>query len=390
MNNNLKNLLLSFLLIGLASFLVSCNDDIDEPMEEEAIVRFERNTNLSWGRAHVGLLSKIDDRLFYSNINNPGFFDAEGRQNQFAFRSFDMRFGHVFTKYFTVGVSDNRRSLLIIPNINYASNRTISLGEGRIPELTPDFLLVPGWSEVPNFSLNDNFLISSWENANPRENVNVFILELNAVDNNLGEGGKIVSFTEPILNKIPIDYTIDGFRMSQLISAFPFEDGWIVSADIAGLQPAFFVEKNGNVTPLFSDNRRFAIFGLQQSESGELFVANENGFYFSPSGNPTELNQIASVNATLRFKLIDDRLVVWAGTDSLFELKDFKNPDNIRLVELENEGLQGLLVKDVELFQGEFYVATNAGLFLKSEEDFWTEKPTPTDPSQSLGWEFVY
>lgn len=381
------------LIAGLSTFLSSCSDDLDEIEPVEEIVKFERFSNLSWGRADVGLLSKLNDRLYYSNINNPGFFDANGVQRQFAFRSFDMRFGHVFTEQFTVGVDGNRRSLIIIPNIDYSSNSTVFLNALNIPDLTTDYLLKPGWSEVPNFSLNDNFLISSWEKPwngeSNFESQNVFILELNSIDNGLGQNGKVINRSEPVIRKIPVDYQIDGFSMEDLISVFPFEDGWIASANIAGMQPAFFIEKNGDVTPLFNDFSRFVIFGLQQNETGELFVANEGGFYYSPSGSPYELSQLATANVVMRFRLIGDRLIVWVGMDKLFELKDYRESSDISLVELENSGLEGLQIKDVALFQGKFYVATNGGLFLKDEADFWIEKETESDPTLDLGWEFV-
>lgn len=380
-------------LIALSTFLLSCNQEMDDTEPVLELVKFERLSNLVWGRADVGRFGKFDDRLYYSNINNPGYFDVDGTQKQFAFRSFDMRFGHVFSEQFTVGVESNRRSLIIIPNIDYSSSNTIFLNARNIPELSTEYLLNPGWSEVPNFALNENFLISSWEkpwyseNLNQRENV--FILELNARENGLGENGQVIDRNEPVINKISIDYQIDGFSMEDLISVFPFEDGWIASANIAGLQPSFFIEKNGNVSPLFNDFRRFVIYGLQTSESGELFVSNEGGFYYSPSGSPYTLSQIATANVDLRFRLIGDRIIVWVGMDKLFELKNYRETSEISLVELENSGLEGLLIKDVELFQGKFYVSTNGGLFLKDEEDFWTEKVLSSDPALDLGWEFI-
>lgn len=384
---------LGFLLLLISSTLLfSCDQNPEEIEPVVEVVKFERQSNLSGQRASIGKFANIGDRLYYSNGYNPGFFTPDGVQNQFSFREYDMRFGHAFSEDFTVGVSGNRRSLVILPNFGYSSTYSSFLDYQQISGLPSNYLLQPGWSEVPNFGMNDNFLISSWERPfireNPETHETVFILELNVVENPAGFG-LIVDWQQPILNKIPISYTYDGFPISFLISVFPFEEGWIASAGVAGIETTFKVERDGSAVPLQNQLSRFVLFSLENSPEGELFAASEEGLLFAESGNPFDLRQIATSNANLRFRFIGDQLVAWAGRDQLYEIRNYKNPETIELVELQNVGLEGTYIKDVILYEGKFHVATNSGLFLKDEADFWEEKPEAVDPSLEIGWELT-
>lgn len=380
------------LLLICSTLLFSCNQDPEEMDPVVEVVKFERQSNLSGQRSSVGKFAIIGDRMYYSNGYNPGFFTPDGVQNQFSFREYDMRFGHVFSNDFTVGVSGNRRSLVILPNIGYSTNYSSFLDYQEIQGLPSNYLLQPGWTEVPNFGINENFLISSWERPfiidNPETHETVFILELNVVENPAGFG-LIVDRQQPILNKIPITYTYDGFPISFLISVFPFEEGWIASAGVAGIETTFKIERDGSAVPLQNQLSRYALFSLENSPEGELFAASEGELLYAESGNPFDLRQIATSNATLRFRFIGEKLVAWAGRDQLYEIRNYKNPETIELIELQNEGLEGYYIKDVVLYEGKFHVATNSGLFLKDEADFWEEKPEPVDPSTEIGWELT-
>lgn len=380
-----------FFVVFLAFGLLACGEDSESPEPIEELVRFERQSNLVGQRAELGRFSMIGDRLYYSNEYNPGYFEEDGNQEQTSFRQYDMRFGHVFTSDYTVGVLGNRRALAILPNVDYSTSFTRFLDYQVIPDLPSDFLLQPGWSEVPNFGLNENFLISSWEGVfEPGESNRwdrVFILELNSVPNEFGNDAVYVDRTEPVLNKIPVDYTSNGNKMSGLISVFPFEEGWIASAMIDGYETTFKIERDGTAKPLRDELGRFVIYSLEQGPEGDLFAADEEGLLYSQSGSPFELQRIATANVLLRFRFIGDRLLVWVGSDQLFELKNYRDPATIQLVELENAGLEGVWIKDAALFGGKFYVATNAGLFLKEEAEFWKEKEQTPDPSMGMEWE---
>lgn len=386
-----KNLGFLILLIS-STLLFSCNQDQEEMEPVEELVKFERQSNLSGQRASIGKFAVFDDRMYYSNSYNPGYFTPDGQQNQFGLREYDMRFGHVFSEDFTVGVSGNRRSLIVLPNIGYSSNYTVFLNYQDIPGLPSNYLLEPGWSEVPNFGLNEQFLISSWERPfiadNPENHETVFILELNVVDNP-GNSGSILDWQQPVLNKIPLNYTYNGREIFNLITVFPFEEGWISSLDVAGIQTTFKIGRDGSVVPLQDQLSRFVLFSLEKSPEGELFASSEEGLFFAESGSPFDLRQIATSNVVIRFRFIGDRMVVWTGQEQLYELRNYRDPETIELVELQNIGLEGTFVKDVMLFGGKFYVATSGGLFLKDEEDFWEEKPEPVDPTSEFGWELT-
>ncbi|MBN7812283.1 hypothetical protein J0A68_15120 [Algoriphagus sp. H41] len=356
-------------------------------------VSFERVMNFNFGRADVGRMDVIDDRLYYSNIVTPGYFDKTGTQVQYGTKHYDMRFGHIFTKDFMVGVSENRRSLIFLPNIGFASNKIIYLNALNIPDLQGDLLLMRGWSEVPNFSLNGNYLLSSWElplDAS-REDAGkgVFLLELNMSGT---EGGLVLDRDQPVLRRIPLGFAIEKEMkpIYQIITAFPFEQGWLASINVDGVQTSVKIEKDGRIDLLQNRLERFVLYSVERSSQGELFVSDEDGLLYSESGNPFELVRIATVNRFLRFKFLEDRVVVWTAEDRIFELKDFRDVSKIRLVELENKGLEGIQVKDVELFNGSVYVSTNGGFFVKEEADFWAEKVESIDPSMGIGWELSF
>src|SRR5690606_17130923 len=122
----------------------------------------------------------------------------------------------------------------------------IYLNALNIPDLESDLLLNPGWSEVPNFSLNGNFLLSSWElplgatKADVRKSV--FLLELNM---SVGERGSILDRNQPVLRKIPLEFAIEKEEkpIYHVITAFPFEQGWLASIDVDGVQTSVKIEK---------------------------------------------------------------------------------------------------------------------------------------------------
>lgn len=372
-----------------ASSLVSCDD---ESTPEEVIfepVPFERLMNFNWSRLNVGMLDVIEDRLYYSNELTPGYF-TEGSQFQFPLRQFDMRFGHVFSNDFTIGVSENRRSLVVLPNFQYSDNYISLLNSSTISKLPSDYLLTPGWNENPNFGINDDFVISSWEKgAGSEEYDRVFILKLNLAPNPGKPDRFVLDRNQPVSEIIPLDFQIDNKDIYSLISVFPFEDGWLASIDVSGVQTSVQIFRDGKVQPLFENIGRFVLLGVEKLPTGELFVSNESGLYYSESGSPYELTQFASSDQFFRIKFIEDHLVVWAGDDRLFEVQNYRTPSEIKLVALENTGIKEYQIKDIAYFEGKVYVSTNGGLFLKDEEDFWTEKQANINTSMSIRWELV-
>jgi hypothetical protein len=382
---------LSFFTSLMLIFNVSCNDDIDNhvPISEET-VSFERHPNLLFNRADVGNLEVIGDRLYYSNVSNPGYFDSNGIQHQFSMRSFDMRFSHSFSETLTAGVLNNRNSLIIMPNFNYADNNVATITPLNIPNLPLDTQLKEGWLEVPNFAFNENFIISTWERNLFFPGIeaidNTFILELNLVNSTFGVH---VDRQNPVLRKILLDLEIDGRSRLDLITAYSWEDGWIISGSISGLQNSFFVTKEGKATPLGNIYERFVILSLIKGPEGELFLTTEDEIFYSPDGDIFNLISIATSNQFLRIQFIQDRLVTYAGRDNIYEILNYKDPENIEIKELENLGLQGLWVKDIEFFNNQVYVATNGGLFLKDLEDFWIVKEeSANEASVEIGWAF--
>lgn len=357
-----------------ASSLVSCDDESTPEEVTFEPVPFERLMNFNWSRLNVGMLDVIEDRLYYSNELTPGYF-TEGTQFQFPLRQYDMRFGHVFSNDFTIGVSENRRSLVVLPNFQYSDNYISFINSSSISKLPSDYLLTPGWNENPNFGINGDFLISSWEQgAGSEEYDRVFILKLNLAPNPGKPDRFILDRNQPISEIIPLDFQIDGKNIYSLISVFPFEEGWLASIDVAGVQTSVQIFRDGKVQPLFENIGRFVLLGVEKLPTGELFVSNENGLYYSESGSPYELTQFASSDQFFRIKFIEEHLVVWAGDDRLFEVQNYRTPSEIKLVALENTGIKEYQIKDIAYFEGKVYVSTNGGLFLKDEVDFWTEK----------------
>lgn len=384
---NLKGLAL--FAFSILMLMGSCNDDLDnsEHIIEDAVT-FKRHPNLLFSRADVGNLEKIGDRLYYSNLVNPGYFDSEGTQHFLAARSYDMRFSHSFSETLSAGVLSNRKSLIVMPNIGFSDTYTATLSPINIPDLPLDAQLREGWFEMPNFAFNENFLISNWDRnlyipgMEPIDNT--FILELNLESTSLGPN---VNPFDPILRKIKLNLEFNGIKRFDIISAFTFKDGWVISGGIAGIQNSFFITREGEATPMRSLDERFVILSFVEGPTGELLLTTENQLYYSPEGDIYNLVSLGISNHFLRIQFIEDRLVAWDGRDNLYEILNYKDPENIEIQELSNLGLEGLWVKDIELFNNQIYVSTNGGLFLKDMEEFWTLKPDVDDEaSAKLGW----
>ncbi|MBW3468348.1 hypothetical protein [Arthrospiribacter ruber] len=375
MKRILSNFCLPLVLCLILTFLQSCTDDDVLPEVEESPAKFERYWNLQHSRGDFGNLKKINDRLYFSNVINPGFFDMEDNQHVLAAQEYDMKFGHSFSELFSAGVVQSRKTLLVMPNTNFMDNYTARLTPLNIPELPLEAQVKPGWFEVPNYAINDNFIISTWDRNIFESGMdlfdNTFILELNQATSSFGP---YINPTDPIVRKIKIDLEIQGATRLDLISAFTHKDGWLVSGCIGGICSSFFITKEGNATPIRSLDERFVVFSFIEGPNGDSFLSTEGMIFYSNNGDIYNFEQVAYSNQWHRLKFIDDRLITWVGTDKIYELKNYTDPENIEAVELINEGLEGLWVKDIELFNNRIFVSTNAGLFLKDLEDLWVYK----------------
>lgn len=385
------------LLSTCSTLFQSCDEELPLPPPEleEETVPFQRISTLVWRGADSGKLEVIGDRMYFSNIHTPGYFDKELVQHQYVVEDYDMRFGHVFTKEFSLGVFGNRRSLVLFPNTQFYEDYKIYLNALNIPELPADFLLQPGPTEKASFGINGNYVLSSWEKSlgagldDPHESV--FILELNA-NGYSSSGDLVVDKAQPVLRKIPLDFAVDktSTRIERLLSVFPFGEGWLASVEAGGLRYTVEVRRDGAAVPLAKQFDRYMLYSAVRDKNGGLFVTHQEGLFYSSSGSPFELRQIAEFSQAARIKLIDDRMVVWIEGETLWELKDYLDGTKMSLAQLEHKGLEGLKVKDVALFEGMAFVATNGGLFFKEEADFWKEVNTEEDLSAELGWKLTY
>lgn len=368
----------SFFNIFNITLIVVLFSACDDGASIEDIVRFERVSDLTWERNDVGTLEVLNNRLYYSNFRNPGYLKTSNNRKQFGIRPYDMNFGHFYTSQFAVGVERDRESLVLVSHVDYNSLATILLNRNNIPNIPPGFRLLEGAPNNQSFGMNGEFLLSSWENQsfsdNPEEEFPVFILELNTNSDGLTENGLVVDRVDPIANKIPVLFTESGNGVNSLLSVFLFEKGWIASGNVSGNQISFLVDRDGTVTPIRSDNQRFVITSFAKNINDNIFLTTEDGLYFSQTGNPLDLTRIDTFDSNLKVRILGERMFAWGEGERIFEVKDYNSSSEISLVELENVGLEEANILNLAYFDGDFYVATDNGLFLKNRNDFLTEK----------------
>ncbi|MGY6557999.1 MAG: hypothetical protein ACXIT9_01825 [Nitritalea sp.] len=353
-----------FALIG---GLVACQESEEVLPEQEQAARFTRLPNFSWERGHVANLTLQGDRLFYSNALTPGFFSAAGTQEQFSARSFDMNFGQAHGEILSIGALDTRASLLAMANTDYNSLDVLRLNALTIPDHPANYQLNPGWFGLPSFGVQGNVILSSWVDPLGGSSLEdrVFLVQVDAQAARL----PVINQEAPVIEKILLDYRFEDRPLTELYSVFAMESGWLISGGIAGRQSSFVLSEAGAVTPLFEDLRRFVVLGTDTFVDGSRLVLSEEGLFRSASGNVMDLEPVFASSTLRGVRVVEERIVVWTGTDELFELEG--EGDSATLTRINTEGLEDLQFTDVALFDGFVHIATRNGLFKIAQDDFW-------------------
>lgn len=378
-----------FLLI-IFPILFSCNEDVDQHPEPETIL-FERvRPNLVGFRGNVGNLAVYHDRLYYSNVQNPGYFTSSGEHHQFNMNTYNMDMGQAIDQDFLIGPLRGLKTLVFNSTQNVPAFNISYLDITSIPGVPEDAFLTLGTMFKLNFGLNDNYFLFNYQST---AGTNSLIVELNMLET--PHLGKILvhPYEGPqVLNVIPIDFQIEGVpNHIDVGRVFPYKDGWIASTYMSGLAVPLYINKDGSAKVIPRNHgvrdKRIHFISMEQSPSGELFASSETELFYSQSGNAEDLVPIAQANQWMRIRFVGDRLVCFIGNDIIFEIINYKDPETIGLRQLENRGLDDLLIRDIKYFHGKVYVATNAGLFTKQLEDFWEDKIMPADQAMELPME---
>lgn len=387
---NFPRLLLLLLLLMLFPLLYSCNEEVDQLPEPEPVA-FERvQPNLVGYRGNVGNLSVYHDRLYYSNVMSPGYFNASGEHIQFPANTYNMDMGQAINEDFLIGSLRDLKTLVFTPSHNYSFPYVGSLNITSIPGVPADAILSLGNIFKLNYALNEDHFIFTYQSSTGS---NSLIVQLNIVENpNFGKHLINPSQGPQVLNVIPIDFHIEGSNgRVEVGRAIPYRQGWVASTWVSGISVPLYISKDGSakVVPRGHNimEKRINFISLEHSPSGELFASTETELFYSQAGNVEDLTPIAETNQWMRLRFVGDRLICFVGMDIIFEIINYKDPETISLRQLENKGLNDLLIRDIAYFHGKVYVATNAGLFTKALEDFWDEKIIPTDQNLELPME---
>jgi len=378
----------------LFTFLFSCHDDLDQlPELAPEPIAFERiQPNLVGYRGNVGNLAVYHDRLYYSNIQNPGYFTANGEHIQFGMNIYNMDMGQAIDGDFLIGPLRDLKSLVFNSTQNVNHNYTTRFNITSIPGVPQDAILSLGNMFKLNFGLNGNHFLFNYQSS---EGTNALIVELNISET--PSLGKILvhPFEQPqVLNVVPIKIEVEGTHNHIDVGrVFPYKEGWVASTNMSGLAVPLLISKDGSAKIIPNGHnvreKRINFISLDHSPSGELFATSETDFFYSRTGNVEDLTPIAQSNQWMRIRFVDDRLVCFIGRDIIFEIINYKDSETIGLRQLENHGLDDLLIRDIAYFHGKVYVATNAGLFTKTLEDFWAEKTLPADQQMDFPLERI-
>ncbi|HSI75502.1 MAG TPA: hypothetical protein VK957_06395 [Lunatimonas sp.] len=374
--------------IFLFLLFFSCNEDTELISEPEPIA-FERvQPNLSGHRGNVGNLAVYHDRLYYSNVQNPGYFTTSGGHTQFDMNTYNMDMGQAIDEHFLIGPLRDLKTLVFNPTQNFSSTFANRLNITTIPGVPEDAILALGNMFKLNFGLNENHFLFTYQSSTGTK---ALIVELNIVETpNVARVLMNPAQGQQVLNVTPINFQIDVSNNNHIEvgRVFPYKEGWVASTWISSLAVPLYISKDGSakVIPQGHDimEKRISFISLEHSPSGELFATTETELFYSQTGNVEDLTPIAQSNQWMRIRFIGDRLVCFVGMDIIYEIINYKDSETIDLRLLENKGLEDLLIRDIELFNGKVYLATNAGLFTKLLEDFWEEKMVPSGGTMGL------
>ncbi len=148
-------------------------------------------------------------------------------------------------------------------------------------------------------------------------------------------------------------------------SIYTIGKGFLITTD----RKTYLVDESNQLievsdTPLSNifqiDNQWFGVFlnTLFRSEDGLAW---------------TEVGEVDRPLELISYDVLEGRTIgVYNSQLFLFELEN----DEIRITELDNEGLFGHEITSVDIFNGKVYVATLSGVFAKDLDDFWEEKVT--------------
>ena len=376
--------IIRFSLIFVCVFaLVSCNKN-DDPQPEKIIKIFERvpNGNFAKSSNHVGKIEVLSNRLFYSDRSNPGYISDDLSVEQLCCYALNNQVHQqTFSKDYVVGVS-NYLSSFIVYYVNQTRNsETIFLNAlGQSDENA----YMWGGENLGHFELNDNLLLAFVGLYNQRD---LYIFDLDKHTTNYG----IAQDTTGIIN---VDISQLGMinpnckldrpgRMSR------FGEGWLVSfVHNCGLNAAtYFLDKNGKLSKVDANyDGVFYHLGHTILSNGKLVAWDDNNLYLSLSGSLEDLRPIAKLPFKMEFRALGNRLITFLG-DNIFEAMEFNefSGQPINFKRIDTQGLEFANLNDVRLFGERVFVATNTGLFFKSESAFWTyAKGTDDNQSNSL------
>jgi len=378
------------ILFILLPFLFSCNEDhkpITSPEPDPVAFKRVPDTGLVGWRGNTANLAVYHDRLYYSNQHSPGFITADGEHRQYVLNNYNLDMGQVITEDFLIGPLRNLRTLQFNTTKDHSSALAGRFDITTIPGVPADAILSIGETFKLNFSLNDEYFLFSYESS---AGSNSLIVKLKIKDDSASGRYLAPSNEGQVIEVIPIDFSVEGNDRSLVVQrVFPYRDGWVGTATLGSLRVALKISKNGTarIVPMNYENNynTMSFLSMAYAPSGELYVTTDEGdILYSQNGDIDKLVYIGYTNQWVRLRFINNRLVGFLGSDAIIEIVDFEDPENMAARELENIGLEDLLIRDLAYFHGQVYIATNAGLFIKNLEDFWEDKVIPTDQMESL------
>ncbi len=350
--------------------LLSCKET-EEPILETPLEQFKRfeHPMFNYGFSDVQRLKVIGERMFYAHKTNPGYLTIDEDIVQLCCaRNNNMDFRQVLSEKYIVAVDGSLQTFNVydvensrtgfIPFQNLISYETSARVNGGLNL----------FSTARNFEVNGNHLIASLIVDGQRK---IYIFDLTRHVNFVG----LVDQEGVIEVDFPNNPSVNGV---ELIKIDAFEDVWITSAfnfsqDFNG---TYLIQKNGTNQRLFNQEN-FIYQGHKFGNNGYLFVGVDRNILVSYSGTLDDFDFEITGNNNLRFRIIQDRLVVWQPSFAgLIEVSGY-DPETLEIKAriLNNQGIEFSRINDIDEFNGKVYISTTQGLFTKSLESFWDSLP---------------
>lgn len=356
------------ILLLFFGLLFSCKESEEPSIETEVeLEQFERHDHFlfNFGYSDVQRIKVIGDRMLFSNKTNPGYMDNSGEIIQLCCsRNNNMDLRQSLSSQYIVA-ADQSLNVYNIYDVNESRSSSLFLDRLISHE---NYVRVNPSVSLSNFEMNEDHLISSLI-VDGVNGIYIFDFEKHfSLFGTVESGNDVIKVDIPTSSQNfgPTFYKVDAF-----------EDGWIASINNIDFSSngTYFIDKAGRAELLYSQDD-LSYFGHAFTSEGQLLLGGFRELRVSSDQSRDNFYFIITSFNNFKFRLIQDRLVIWnPNFAEFYEVEGYKADEELVVRRLNNEGVEFTKLNDIAEFNGKVYLATTQGLFSKSLEGFWDSFP---------------